>query len=124
MKRSLRTHRIDPADRDDRGVVALELVLVLPILLMLIIGTVVLGNFLSVKTQTAGLARDGARAAALSRPLPADTVIVGSPCPTPANPNAMVTVRATRTVSLTSIPFLPTVLPGTINETVTMRCGG
>ncbi len=43
----------------------------MPILLMLIIGTVVLGNFLNLKTQTSGLARDGARAAALSRSLPA-----------------------------------------------------
>ena len=59
MNRSLRSQR------DDRGVVALELVIVLPILLMLIIGTVVLGNFLNLKTQTSGLARDGARDAAL-----------------------------------------------------------
>lgn len=110
--------------RDDRGVVALELILALPVLLMLIIGVVVLGSFLSVKTQTVGLARDGARAAALSRPLPADTVVVGSPCPNPRDPNTFVEVRATKPVTLRGIPFLPSLLPETITETVTMRCGG
>lgn len=118
MNRSLRSRR------DDRGVVALEVVLVMPILLMLIIGTVVLGNFLNLKTQTSGLARDGARSAALSRSLPADTAVVGAPCANPSDPTKFVTVQATKTVSLRSIPFLPDLLPDTITETVTMRCGG
>ena len=110
----------------DRGAVTLELVLALPVLLMLIIGSVVLGNFLSVKTQTVGAARDGARAAALGQPLPADTSIVtGTACPDPTDPTKFVTVQAVNTVSLRSIPFLPiTLLPETITETVTMRCGG
>jgi len=110
--------------RDDRGVVALELVLALPLLLMLIIGVVVLGNALSVKTQTIGLARDGARAAALRKPLPADTVIVGAACPDPTDTTIFVTVQATKPINLRSIPFLPTLLPADITETVTMRCGG
>ena len=118
MYRSMRSRT------DDRGVVALEVVLALPVLLMLIIGTVVLGSFMSVKTQTSGLARDGARAAALSRPLPADTAVVGPACPTPANPNTFVTVQATKDVTLRGIPFLPSLLPETVTETVTMRCGG
>jgi hypothetical protein len=117
MKRSLDTRK------DDHGVVAIELVIVLPILLMLIIGTVVLGSFLSVKTQTSGLARDGARAAALRQPLPADTVVLGAPCANPADPTAFVTVQATKAVPLRNIPLLP-ILPATITETVTMRCGG
>jgi Flp pilus assembly protein TadG len=110
--------------RDDRGVVAIELVIVMPILLMLIIGTVVLGNFLNLKTQTSGLARDGARSAALSRSLPADTVVVGAPCANPSDPTQFVTVQATKNVTLRSIPLLPALLPDTITETVTMRCGG
>ena len=110
--------------RDDRGVVAIEMVFALPILLMLIIGVVVLGNGLSTKTQTIGLARDGARAAALRQPLPAGTAIVGSACPSPTDPTKFVTVQATKTVSVRSIPFLPAMLPETITETVTMRCGG
>jgi hypothetical protein len=120
MKRSTNS------DRDDRGVVALELILAMPVLLMLIIGTVVLGNFLSVKTQTINLAREGARAAALSKALPEPTLtaIVGPPCANPSDPNDDVTVEATMVVELRNIPFLPTVLPDTITETVTMRCGG
>jgi hypothetical protein len=110
--------------RDDKGVVALEMVLAVPILIMLIVGVVVLGNALSVKTQTVGLARDGARAAALGQPLPTGTSIVGDACPNPADPTRSVTVEATKTLTLRSIPFLPSVLPETIEETVTMRCGG
>jgi Flp pilus assembly protein TadG len=118
MKHSPRPHR------DDRGVVALELVLAMPVLLMLIIGAVVLGNFLSVRTQTVGLARDGARAAALRQSLPEGTSIVGAACPNPTDPTKFVTVQAVKTVNLRSIPFTPSLLPETITETVTMRCGG
>lgn len=119
MNRSLRSQR------DDRGVVALELVLALPVLVMLIIGAVVLGSFLSIKTQTVGTARDGARAAALRQTLPEDTAIVGAPCATPTDSTKFVTVSATKTVTLRTIPFLPvTLLPETVTETVTMRCGG
>jgi hypothetical protein len=119
MIRSLHTKR------DDKGVVALEMVLALPVLITLIIGVVVLGNALSVKTQTMGLARDGARAAALDLELPDNTTIVAGGCPNPAIPDADVTVKATGTLILVSIPFVPdAVLPETIEETVTMRCGG
>ena len=114
-----------PSRRDDRGVVALEVVLAMPILLMLIIGTVVLGNFFSIKTQTTGLARDGARAASLNLALPDETSIVGAGCPTPADSNKFVTVQATKNVNLRSFPLVPVdFLPATITETVTMRCGG
>lgn len=116
--------RFTNSNKDDRGVVALEFVLAVPFLLMLIFGIVVLGNALSVKTQTTGLARDGARAAALQKPLPAGTAIIGSPCPTPADPTIFVTVQATKAVTIRNIPFLPTVLPANLTETVTMRCGG
>lgn len=112
------------SDRDDRGVVALEFVLALPFLLMLIMGVVVLGNYLSVKTQTMGEARDGARAAALRQPLPDGSSIVGAPCATPTDTSQFVTVAATKSVALRSIPFTPIFLPDEITETVTMRCGG
>jgi biotin transporter BioY len=120
MTRSLRSQR------EDRGVVALEVVLVVPILLMLIIGTVVLGNFLNLKTQTSGLARDGARDAALRETPRAGAVIVAGGCTAGSDPlTDTVTVSATKTVSLRSIPFLPIdLVPATITETVTMRCGG
>ncbi|CAN5475407.1 hypothetical protein BH23ACT3_BH23ACT3_01170 [soil metagenome] len=118
MKRSPRPHR------DDRGVVALEFVLALPFLLMLIMSVVVLGNFLSIKTQTIGEARDGARAAALRQELPGGSSIVGTPCTTPTDTTKFVTVAATKPVALRSIPFTPIFLPEKITETVTMRCGG
>ena len=111
--------------RDDRGVVAIELLIVLPILLMLVIGSVVLGNFLNLKTQTSGLARDGARDAALRQAPRAGAVIVAGGCDASSDPlTDTVTVQATKTVTLRSIPLLPALLPDTITETVTMRCGG
>jgi hypothetical protein len=120
---SLRTRNQN--DRDDRGVVALEMVLVLPILITLIFGVVVLGNALSVKTQTMGVARDGARAAALGKELPADTVIIGAACPDATDTTQFVTVQATKPILARNIPFVPdSALPDQITETVTMRCGG
>jgi hypothetical protein len=110
--------------RDDRGVVTIELILALPVLLMLILAVIVLGNYLNLKTQTTGLARDGARAASLRLTLPDGTSIVGAPCPDPTDPTQYVTVQATKDVTLRSIPLMPDVLPATITETVTMRCGG
>lgn len=92
---------------------------------MLIFGTVVMGNFLSVKAQTVGLARDGAREAALRQPLPAGTEIVGAGCPTPPDTTKWVTVRATKPVSMRTIPFVPLFeLPADETHEVTMRCGG
>ena len=61
----LAMRRSHPSRRGDDGVVALEFVLLLPFLLMLLIGSIVLGNYLSVKGQASNLARDGARQAAL-----------------------------------------------------------
>jgi Flp pilus assembly protein TadG len=119
MRRYLHSHR------DDRGVVSIEIVLAVPILLMLILGAVVLGNFLNIKTQTTGLAADGARAAALRQTLPAGTSVVGAPCPDPTDPTKFVTVQAVKDVTLRSFPLMPVdFLPATITETVTMRCGG
>jgi Flp pilus assembly protein TadG len=114
--------------RDDRGVVAIELVLVLPFLLMIIMGFLVLGNFLSVKGQASNLARDGARKAALFPGTPlgdARLSFVGAQCPaSPRDPTKSVTVRATLPVELNSIPLIPSVLPSTLTQEVTMRCGG
>jgi hypothetical protein len=114
--------------RNDDGVVALELVLILPFLLMLLVGILVLGNFLSVKGQASNLARDGARQAALfpGASLGDDRLsIVGLACPAnPRDPLRSVTVRATLPVALTSIPLVPAVLPSTLSQEVTMRCGG
>jgi hypothetical protein len=119
----MRRHHTSP--RDDRGVVALEFVLILPFLLMLFVGILVVGNALSLKAQANELARAGARAAALKQPLPAGSAVVGLACPTPNDPTKFVKVRATKNVSLRSIPLIGVdVLPATITQEVTMRCGG
>jgi Flp pilus assembly protein TadG len=111
------------SSRNDRGIVAIEVVLLAPVLVMLVFAIVSLGGFLSVKTRTTGLARDGARAASLGLALPSGTSLVGASCPTPRNPAANVTVQATGTYDL-EIPFFPGSGSKTITETVTMRCGG
>ena len=114
--------------RDDRGVVAIELVLILPFLLMLIMGILVLGNALSVKAQVNELARRGARAAALGDDPnalgePVGTFTVVRACPNPPTGDAV--VQAHQSVSLRSIPLIGiNVLPATITEEVRMRCGG
>jgi hypothetical protein len=119
--------------RDDRGVVAIELVLILPFLLMIIMGFVVLGNYLGVKGQASNLARDGARIAALFPGDPVDTdpdddavvsVVPGTECPSsPRDPSRSVTVQAVMPVNLTKIPFIPE-LDDSLTQKVTMRCGG
>ena len=121
----MRAHR-NP-HRDDRGVVAIELVGVLPFLLMLIMGILVVGNLLSVKAQANELAREGARLEALGLPRPAGTSIVSGECDPPVAPTDSVTVGATLDVSLKDIPLIPddtNPIPEQITETVTMRCGG
>jgi Flp pilus assembly protein TadG len=121
-------HRHRTPHRDDRGVVAIELVLILPFLLMLIMGFLVLGNYLAVKGQASNLARDGARQAALFPGTPlgdARLSLDSEPCPTsPRDPAKSVTVKATLDVDLNSIPLIPAVLPSTLTQKVTMRCGG
>ena len=121
--RQLRT-----SSRGDHGVVAIEFVLILPFLLMLLVGVLVLGNFLSVKGQASNLARDGARRAALFPGTPlgdARLSIIGPACPaSPRDPTRSVTVRAELPVALRSIPLIPSLLPDTLTQEVTMRCGG
>jgi Flp pilus assembly protein TadG len=121
----MRRHRTP--HRDDRGVVAIEFVFILPFLLMLVVGIVALGNVLSLKAQANELARAGARAAALGQPLPEPdlTSISEGECAAPVGPNDSIEVEATLDVSLRSIPLIGVdVLPSTITESVTMRCGG
>jgi hypothetical protein len=125
MKRFLRSRRHDRGD--DRGVVAIELVIAIPVLLTLILGAVALGSYVSVKAQAAGLLRDGARAAALRQPMPAgtETVPPGAVCPNPTDTTKFITVKVSKTVPISQIPLTPIVLDadGQITETVTVRCG-
>lgn len=119
--------RLHIPQRDDRGVVAIEFVFILPFLLMLLVGFLVLGNALAVKAQASNEARDAARTYAIGRGLNAGAAIVSGSCPqglAAPNPNNIVTISVTKPLTLTNIPLLGTVLPDDIVEQVTMRCGG
>jgi hypothetical protein len=114
--------------RNERGLVAIEFVLVFPFLMLILFALVVMGGYFSAKTRTVGAARDGARAAALSQPLPAPAGITvtrtSAACPPRSDPafnSQNVTVRAQSTFTQTSIIGMGT---QTITETATMRCGG
>ena len=79
---------------------------------MLIMGAVVLGNFLSIKTQTTGLARDGARACALRQTLPQRTsaitgLLAGLSPRVPTRPTPQSSSTGHQDVTLRSIPPLP-----------------
>lgn len=121
-------HKPRQKNRDDQGVVAIELVLILPFLLMLLMGIAVLGSYLSLQGQASNLARNGARQAALFPGTglgDARLSVVGDPCPVPRNPNLSVTVKATLPVALRNVsPLVPVTMPPNVVQTVTMRCGG
>ncbi len=117
-----------PRSRDDRGVVAIEFVLVgAPILLVLLFAIATVGGYIVKKTQAVGAARDGARAAALLQPAPAPPagvfVTITGACPPRTNP-----AFNTQNVVATATSSFNIMLPGmgvqNITEKVTMRCGG
>ena len=114
--------------RDDQsGVVALEFVLVAPLLIALIFTIAQFGIFFSNKVETESVARDAARTLAIGGPTAVVTVPAGwtatgvVKCATgdTAN-NASVTFSRTYTFS---IPFVP-LGSKTITATGKMRCGG
>jgi Flp pilus assembly protein TadG len=114
--------------RNDRGVVAIEFVLVFPFLLLILFAVVVMGGYMSAKTRTVGAARDGARAAALSQaytpPAGITVTLTSAPCPPRTDPTFNtrdVTVEATSTFTAVSIIGMPA---QTITEPGRMRCGG
>jgi Flp pilus assembly protein TadG len=57
--------------RDDRGTMALEMVLLTPLMITFILALVGLGRVVEAQSQVDGAARDAARAASLSRTRPA-----------------------------------------------------
>jgi Flp pilus assembly protein TadG len=129
---SLRLH----PQYDDRGVVAIEFVLVFPFLVLMLFAIVAFGNYLSNTTAATGAARDGARIAALGQPAPATingvTVTysyAGGACRLPTNPafaydaSHKVTATATTTYDL-NIPLYPGSGTKTITQTVVMACSG
>src|SRR4051812_19768277 len=120
MRNSDRPHQ----ERDDKGVVALEFVLVAPFLVTFIMIIASFGVFFNLKVDVTSAARDAARTLALRgtptypagfTPSGAVTCAAGD-----TTSNATVTVSASYTFD---IPFTPL---GTKTATATgvMRCGG
>jgi Flp pilus assembly protein TadG len=109
---------------DDRGVVALEFVLVAPFLIALIFAIASFGAYFSMKVDVTSAARDAARDLALQETptYPPDVTPSGvvTCAPGDTDGNASVTLTASYTFSIPLIPL------GTkpITATGTMRCGG
>jgi len=110
--------------RDDRGVVALEFVLVAPFLIALIFAIASFGLYFSKTVDVTSTARDAARTLALRKSPTYPAGMTPSGVVTCAagdtNSNASVTVTSSYTFS---IPFIP-LGSKTITATGTMRCGG
>jgi Flp pilus assembly protein TadG len=128
-----------PRQADDQGVVAIELVLVMPFIIAMIVCVVALAGLYSTKSRVVGAARDGARALSLKAgvanpnadPNSSDgiTVTLDSPaCPPLSDPAYQsttppsVTAKATTTYTV-SIPFVHTWSNIAVTERATMPCG-
>lgn len=113
-----------PSKRNDQGVVALELVLVFPFLVVLLFAIAQFGIFFSKKVDVTSTARDAARTLALrgtpTYPTGMTASGVVSCAPGDTSNNASVTLTSNYTFS---IPFIP-LGDKTITATGTMRCGG
>jgi Flp pilus assembly protein TadG len=109
---------------DDRGVVALELVLVAPLLIALVLAIASFGVFFSKKIEVTSAARDAARTLALrgTPTYPAGMTPSGvvTCAPGDTTGNASVTLTTTYTFSIPLVPLGTK----TITAKGTMRCGG
>lgn len=119
---------------DENGVVALELALVLPFLLLLVFGIIQFGRAYNAKIELSSAVREGARVLALDSGDPeattkdgapgldADSIVVETSSPVPCTAGTEAWVHASYPFDL-DIPFWG-------SETVTieaegvMRCGG
>jgi Flp pilus assembly protein TadG len=127
-----------PSRRDDRGVVALELVIAVPIIVALLAIIITFAGLFQTKSRVVGAARDGARALALQPGVASPTadrnatdgitvVLTGSACPALTNTAyqsstpPQVTATASRTYTA-SVPFIGS-WTTTVTETAKMPCG-
>ena len=129
-----------PSKRNDQGVVAIELVVIMPFLIALIVCIIALAGLFSAKSRVVGAARDGARGLSLvgrpGGPLSPDqnaadgitVTLDGPPCPAlsdlayqAADP-PKVTAKATKPHTV-SIPFVHTWSNIAVTEKATMPCG-
>lgn len=120
--------------RNDEGVVAIEFVLVMPLLIALLVTIITMAGLFQTKSRVVGAARDGARSLALglsSDPNETDgisVILVGSPCPPLTDPAYQsstpprVTARASTFYDVT-VPFVGEWTDIDVSENVTMPCG-
>jgi Flp pilus assembly protein TadG len=118
---------------NERGAVAVELALILPVLVMLVFGIIEFGRAYNAKIALTQAVREGARVLALGSGDPVTTTksaaasldpnqISVTPSSSPCTPGTSVIVTATYPLSY-DIPFVSS---GTFNLSATgvMRCGG
>ena len=119
--------------KSEQGTIAIEFVLLAPILLVLVFGIVEFGRAYNAKVELTSAVREGARALALGSDDPEtatiaaapsldDTVIVVSTSAEPCTPGSPATVTASYPFTL-HIPFWGTPTLNLQAEGV-MRCGG
>jgi len=120
----MRTFYHPHTGRDDRGVVALEFVFVVPFLIALVFAIAQFGLYFSKKVDVTSTARDAARTLALRGTPTYPTGVTASNVVTCAvgdtSNNASVPLTTTYTFSIPLVPL------GTKSITAvgTMRCGG
>ena len=113
--------------RDDQGVVAIELVLVMPFIIAVIVCIIALAGLFSTKSRVVGAAR--IHQSDFRARYPGITVTLDSPaCPALTNPAYQtatpptVTAKATKTYTV-SVPFVGTWSNIAVTERTTMPCG-
>jgi Flp pilus assembly protein TadG len=108
----------------DRGVAAIEFVLVLPLLVALLFAIASFGVFFSRKVEVTSAARDAARTLALggTPTYPSGMTASGVVTCPPGNTTSNASVTLTTDYTF-SVPFIP-LGTRTITATGTMRCGG
>jgi Flp pilus assembly protein TadG len=112
---------------DDKGIAALEFVIIAPLFFMLLFGICSFGVAWSAKVQVSGAANDAARAAALHQPYTPPSGVTISPaisatsCPTGSTTTFNITTtKATPNLKIPTFGLLP----GTVTQTVKVQCVG
>ena len=131
---------------EERGAVAVEMAMLLPLLLLIVLGTVEFGRVLNVQVSMTQAAREGARYAAIhykdtsgfdvtAKTLAAAPSLTGLPvavtndasgCAAGANVTVKTSVSLTSMTGFLDAGFFgsPGIFPMTLNGVGVMRCGG
>ena len=118
--------------RDQRGAVAVEFALIVPILVMVVFAIIEFGRGYNARIELTGAVREGARALALGQSQDAaiDAVVAASPGLDPVEVTSMTECpngedRATLVANYALIYNIPLVAEGTWDLSITgvMRCG-